>query len=288
MKNNILKTIGNTPIIDLFRYSPNENVKIITKLEGFNPTGSVKDRIAVYMIKESIKTGALKPPMEIIEATSGNTGISLAAFSSIFGYKFTAVMPNDVSIERRKMIQSYGGKIILTKNGQDVITAKNIVKNFPNKYFFVDQFNNQNNAKAIYSTLGYELISQVPNISYFMAGIGTSGTIVGVSRRLKEYNFKIKIIGLNPPSKTNIQGLRNLEIYKPKIFNKKNIDQIINIKDESADFEMMKDLTKKEGLSVGISSGAVLWEVVKFAKKIKQGTIVIIFPDRGDRYLSLL
>ena len=288
MKNNILKTIGNTPIINLKRYSPNKNIKIIAKLEGFNPTGSIKDRIAVFMIKEAIKFGQLKPTMEIIEATSGNTGISLSAISNIFGYQFTAVMPDNVSVERRKIIQSYGGKLILTKSGKDVITAKNIIRKFPNKYFFVDQFNNLNNVKANYLTLGNEIINQIPNISHFVAGIGTSGTLVGVAKRLKEYNLKIKTIGLNPSPQTNIQGLRNLKIYKPTIFDEKNIDQIVNIKDESADFEMMKDLAENEGLSVGISSGAVLWESIKLAKKLKEGKIVIIFPDRGDRYLSLL
>lgn len=275
-------------MISLKRYSPNKKVNIFAKLEGFNPTGSIKDRIAVFMIKEAIKTDQLKPSMELIEATSGNTGISLAAISNIFGYKFTAVMPNNVSVERRKMIQSYGGKLILTNSGEDVITAKNIINKFPDKYFFVDQFNNPNNVKANYLTLGNEIIIQVPNISHFMAGIGTSGTLVGAAKRLKEYSSKIKTIGLNPPPNTNIQGLRNLKIYKPTIFNGKNIDQIVDIKDEGADFEMMKDLAENEGLSVGISSGAVLWESIKLAKRLKKGTIVIIFPDRGDRYLSLL
>jgi cysteine synthase len=285
---NILKTIGNTPIIELSRYAPNKNIKIIAKLEGFNPTGSVKDRIAVFMIKEAIKSGLLKQPVEIIEATSGNTGISLAAISNVFGYRFTAVMPDNVSIERRKMIQSYGGKIILTKSGEDLVTAKQIIKQYPNKYFFTDQFNNLNNVKANYLTSGKEIITQVPNISHFIAGIGTSGTLIGVAKRLKEYNSKIKIVGLNPRYQTNIQGLRNLKYYQPTIFNKKNVDQIVNIKDDDADFEMMKDLAKNEGLLVGISSGAVLWETIKLAKEVKKGTIVIIFPDRGDRYLSLL
>ena len=197
-------------------------------------------------------------------------------------------MPDNVSIERRKIIQSYGGKLILTKSGEDVKMAKNIVREYPEKYFFVDQFSNPNNAKANYLTLGKEIIRKIPNISHFVAGIGTSGTLVGTAKRLKEYNSKIKIFGLNSPFQTNIQGLRNLEYYKPLIFNRKNIDQIINIKDESSDFEMMKELAKNEGLSVGISSGAALWESIKLAKKLKEGTIVTIFPDRGDRYLSLL
>jgi len=288
MIDNILKTIGNTPMISLARYSPNKKVNIYAKLEGFNPTGSIKDRIAVFIIREALKTGQLKPSMELIEATSGNTGISLSAVSSIFGFKFTAVIPDDVSVERRKMIRSYGGKFILTKSGEDVITAKNIVRKYPGKYFFTDQFNNPSNVQANYLTLGKEIIAQVPNISHFMTGIGTSGTLVGIAKRLKEYNSKIKTIGLNPSSKTNIQGLRNLKVYKPSIFNIKNVDKIVNIKDASADFEMMKDLAKNEGLSVGISSGAVLRESIRLAKKLEEGIIVIIFPDRGDRYLSLL
>ena len=197
-------------------------------------------------------------------------------------------MSNSASIERKKMIRSYGAELILTKDGEDLITAKQNIKQFPKKYFFVDQFNNPNNVTANYLTLGKEILNQIPNISHFMTGIGTSGTLIGVAKRLKEYNSQIKIIGLNPPPKTNIQGLRNLNVYQPAIFNKNNIDQIIDIKDERADFEMMKDLAKNEGLSVGISSGAVLWESIKLAKKLKEGIIVIIFPDRGDRYLSLL
>jgi len=285
---NILQKIGNTPIINLKRYSPFKEVKIIAKLEGYNPTGSIKDRIAFFMIGDAIKKGLLNPSIEIIEATSGNTGISLAAISKILKFKFTAVMSNKASFERKKIIRSYGGKLILTKDGEDMITVKEIIKKFPKKYFFVDQFNNQNNVKANYLTLGKEIIEQVPNISHFMAGIGTSGTLVGTAKRLKEYNSKIQIFGLNPKLHTNIQGLRNLKYYHPLIFNKKNIDQIINIKDKSANFEIIKDLLKKENLSVGISSGASLLEAIKLARTLKKGSIVIIFPDRGDRYLSLL
>lgn len=288
MKHDFIKIIGNTPIVELKRYSSNSKIKIYAKLEGFNPTGSIKDRIAYFMIKQAQISGQLKPQMELIEATTGNTGISLAAVSSVFGYQFTAVMPTDVSIERRKLIQSYGANLILTKSGSDITITKGIVKKYPNKYYFIDQFNNPNNVRANYHTLGGEIIKQIPKITHFVAGIGTSGTLIGVAKRLKEYKPEIKIIGLNPRPSTKIQGLRNLETYKPLIFDKKYVDELIYIKNSGVAFELMKDLAKNQGLSVGISSGIALWGAIKIAKQIKQGVIVIIFPDRGDRYLSLL
>lgn len=285
---NLLKTIGNTPVIELNRYSPSKNIKIYAKLENVNPSGSIKDRIALFMVNQAIKSKRLKPDLELIEPTSGNTGISLAMVSAILSYRFTAVMPENVSLERRKFIQAYGAKIILTTDGQDIILANKIVEEQPKKYLMLNQFTNQNNVLANYLNIGIEIINQVPGITHFVAGIGTSGTLIGVSKRLKKYRQKIQVIGLNPKYPTKIQGLRNLNFFQPLIFEKNFVDQIITIDEEGSAFEYMKDLAKKLGLFVGISSGAALWGALKISKEIRQGIIVTIFPDRGDRYLSLL
>ena len=285
---NLLKTIGNTPVIELNRYSPNKKTKIYAKLENVNPSGSIKDRIALFMVNQAIKSKRLKPDLELIEPTSGNTGISLAMVSAILGYRFTAVMPENVSLERRKFLQAYGAKIILTTEGQDISLANKIVEEQPKKYLMLNQFTNQNNVLANYLNTGIEIVNQVPEITHFIAGIGTSGTLIGVSKRLKKYRQKIQVIGLNPKYPTKIQGLRNLNFFQPLIFEKNFVDQIITIDEEESAFEYMKDLAKKLGLFVGISSGAALWGALKKSKEIRQGIIVTIFPDRGDRYLSLL
>lgn len=283
----ILQTIGNTPIIELKRYAPNRNIKIYAKLENLNPSGSIKDRIAAYMIKQAIKRGELIK-QELIEPTTGNTGISLAMVSSILGFKFTAVMPERVSLERRKFLKAYGANIILTKDDDDIKIAKNIITKYPKKYFMLNQFANQDNVIANYLTTGAEIINQIPNITHFVAGIGTAGTLIGVGKKLKEYHDKIQIIGLNPKFPTKIQGLRNLNHFQPKIFDPKVVDRIISIDDEKPAFSFMQDLSKNTGLFVGISSGAALWGAIHVAKTIKKGSIVTIFPDSGNRYLSLL
>ncbi len=286
----LLQTIGNTPLIELSRYSPDSNVKILAKLEGNNPGGSIKDRIAFYMIKDAENKGLIKPGKIIIEPTSGNTGIGLAMISAIKKYKFTAIMPESVSVERRKIIQKYGAEIILTDGlkgtNYAIEFAHNLIKE-KSKYLMIDQFNNPSNVLAHYQTTGFEIINQAPKITYLVAGMGTGGTLMGVGKRLKEFNRYIKIIGVEPLPGSKIQGLRNMKVYTPSIYDEKKLDGKLNIKDENA-FELMNDLFKNEGLSVGISSGAALWGAIKITKQIKQGVIVTIFPDRGDRYLSIL
>lgn len=286
----LLQTIGDTPMIELNRYSPNSKIKILAKLEGNNPGGSIKDRIAFYMIRDAENKGLLKSNTIIIEPTSGNTGIGLAMISALKKYKFTAIMPESVSIERRKVIQKYGADIILTEGIKgtnfSIKFAQNLISR-NSKYLMIDQFNNRANVMAHYQTTGVEIINQVPEITHFVAGMGTGGTLMGVGKRLKEFNKNIEIIGVEPLPGSKIQGLRNMTTYTPDIYDEKKLDSKLNIKDENA-FEMMDDLFKKEGLSVGISSGAALWGAIKIAERIKQGVIVTIFPDRGDRYLSLL
>ena len=291
MKNKtILETIGNTPIVELKRYSTNSNVKIYAKLEGGNPGGSIKDRIALFMVNDALKKGLLSRDKTIIEPTSGNTGIGLAMISSILGYKFTAVMPESVSVERRKLLKAFGAEIILTDGSKGtnyaIEVTKQMVADKPNVYTFLDQFSNEANVNAHYETTGKEIVEDIPKITHFVAGMGTGGTLMGVGRRLKEFDSHIKIIGLEPKHVSTIQGLRNMTAYTPPIFDRNKLDQTIIIEDDSTAFELARDLYKKEGLSVGISSGAALWGALQVAKLIKQGNIVTIFPDRGDKYLS--
>lgn len=287
---NLLQTIGNTPVVELKRYSINPKVKILAKLEGNNPSGSIKDRIALYMILDAERSGFLKSGQKIIEATSGNTGIGLAMISAVKGYKFTAVMPKSVSIERRKLLMYYGADVILTNGSKGtnyaIEVANNLVKE-NKKYVMLNQFSNSANVLAHYKTTSREILSEIPQITYFVAGMGTGGTLMGVGKRLKEFDGKIKIVGVEPKPLSKIQGLRNMIAYTPPIYNERKLDHKLIIDDQSA-FELMKDLFKKEGLSVGISSGAALWGSIQISKKIKEGIIVTIFPDRGDRYLSLL
>ncbi|KKP70022.1 cysteine synthase B [candidate division CPR3 bacterium GWF2_35_18] len=287
---NILQTIGNTPNIELPRYSSNKNVKIIAKLEGNNPGGSIKDRIAKYMIEDAEKKKLIIPQTEIIEATSGNTGIGLAMISSIKGYHFTAVMSESASLERRKVLKAYGAKIILTDGEKGTnhaieVTRKIIVNDKEYKYLMLDQFNNPANVLAHYETTGAEIIKDIPNITHFVAGMGTGGTLMGIGRRLKEYNPQIQVIGIEPKEKSKIQGLRNMSAYTPSIFRPHELDKKLNVLDEVA-FELARDLMNKSGISVGISSGAALWGAIEISKNLNNGIIVTIFPDRGDRYLT--
>jgi cysteine synthase len=286
----IMNIIGNTPVVELHRYSVNPKVKILAKLEGNNPGGSVKDRIAFYMIMEAIKRNLISPTKIIMEPTSGNTGIGLAIISTILGYKFTAVMPESASVERRKLLKAYGAEILLTDGSKGtnyaIEVARNMAKEETAKYIMLDQFNNKANVLAHYETTGPEILKDVTGITHFVAGMGSGGTLMGVGRRLKEYNININVIGVEPKPMSKIQGLRNMSAYKPSIYNASNLDDKLNLEDDEIAFALALDLHKKEGLSVGISSGAALWGAIEISKKIKEGIIVTVFPDRGDKYLS--
>jgi cysteine synthase B len=290
---NILDTIGNTPLVKIQKLNPNPKVNIFAKLEGFNPTGSVKDRIALYMIKAAEKKGILNKEKTIIEPTSGNTGISLAMIGAIKGYKVKIVMPKTMSIERRKMIEFFGAELILVKEKEwrdgAIRFTKSLVKKNKN-LVLLNQYENEANVRAHYETTGKEIIEQMGDkkIDVFVAGIGTGGTITGVGRRLKEKYPDIKIVGVFPRPKTKIQGLKSIEEgYIPPILDLKIIDEKIIVKDKDA-FEMTKKLAKEEGIFVGLSSGAALFAALKIAKRLNSGNIVVIFPDRGEKYLSLL
>ena len=288
---NILQTIGNTPLVKITELNPNENVKIYAKIEGFNPTGSIKDRIALEMIKQAEQEGKLTKVKTIIEPTSGNTGISLAMIGAAKGYDVEIVMSKAVSIERRQAIQAFGGKLILTnpKLGTDgaIIKARDLVNKYPEKYFMPDQFSNEYNKLAHYKATAEEIWKQTKgNIDYFVSSIGTSGTIMGVGNYLKERNPEIKIVSAHPVKGHYIQGLKNMkEAIVPAIYDPSKIDNTIMVKTENA-FEIARQIVKKEGIFVGMSSGAAMYAAIEVAKRIKAGLIVVIFPDRGEKYLS--
>jgi cysteinyl-tRNA synthetase len=291
MSDSILRTIGNTPLVEIKKLNPNAHVKILAKLEFFNPGGSVKDRPALFMIEAGEKSGELTPDKTIVEATSGNTGIGLAFVCAVKGYKLLLTMSEAVSIERRKILKAMGAEILLTPGhmGTDgaIEEAYRLAREHPDQYFITDQFNNTANWQAHYHGTAVEIWEQTGGrIDTFIATMGTSGTLMGVSRRLKEYSENIEIVGVEPYLGHKIQGLKNMkEAYQPEIFEKRRLDQKVNIDDEEA-FEMTRQLAKQEGIFVGMSSGAAMAFAVKKAQTMNEGTIVVLFPDSGERYLS--
>lgn len=288
---NILQTVGDTPLVRINNLINKPNVEILAKVEGFNPTGSIKDRIALKMIEQAETNGTLTKNKTIIEATSGNTGIGLAMIGAVKGYKVTIVMSENVSAERQKMIKAFGADIILTKadKGTDgaIITAKKIVAANPEQYFMPNQFSNKYNKIAHYKTTAEEIWKQTNGkITHFVSAIGTSGTIMGVGKALKENNPNIKIVEAHPVEKHYIQGLKNMrEAIVPALYKPEEIDISIQVESEIA-FEVARQIVKKEGIFVGMSSGAAMYAAIETAKIIKKGTIVVILPDRGEKYLS--
>ncbi len=291
MRYSIIDSIGNTPIVEIKNINPVKGVKIYAKLEYMNPGGSVKDRAALYMIEEAVKTGELTKDKIVIEATSGNTGIGLAMICAVKGYKLALTMAENASVERINILKARGAKIILTPKrlGSDgaIEEAYRLARENPDKFFLTDQYNNKANWKAHYQTTAPEIIDQTKGeLSSVVATIGTSGTLMGLSRRLKEYNKDIKIVCVEPYLGHKIQGLKNMkESYTPEILEKNRFDDKINIDDNKA-FDMARKLAVKEGLFIGMSSGAAMAAAIEHAQKIKKGSIVVIFPDSGERYLS--
>ena len=287
----ILSSIGNTPLVEITTLNDNSNVRIFGKLEGCNPSGSIKDRSAYYMIKKAKESGNLPHDKIILEPTSGNTGIALAMIGAAEGYRVTLIMPDCVSIERRRILEAYGAELIITPgcNGTDgaIQKAYKLLEEAPEKYFMPNQFENENNVLAHYETTGPEIFTQTNGkIDVFVAGMGTTGTLMGVGRYLKEQKPSIRIIGVEPTKGHAIQGLKNMEeAVVPKIYNQALLDEKITIEDEFA-FETTRQLSIKEGIFVGMSSGAAVAGALKKAKELNSGTIVTILPDRGDRYLS--
>ncbi|HHD82807.1 MAG TPA: cysteine synthase family protein [Bacteroidetes bacterium] len=287
----IFNAIGGTPLVKLNYFSSSE-VKIYAKLEGTNPGGSIKDRTAYFMIKEGEKQGKLTKETSILEATSGNTGISLAMIGACKGYKTILVMSENASRAKIKILKFFGAEIVLTKGelGTDgaIEEANRIYNNNPNRYFMPNQYNNFSNVLSHYTTTGPEILSQTNgNIDALVAGVGTSGTITGTGRFLKGRIKDIKVIGVQPLPVHSIQGLKNLNIsIKPGIFDSSIIDKTIFVDDESA-YQLTRKLALKEGILAGPSSGAALFGALAISKTvIKKGNIVVIFPDRGERYFS--
>ncbi|MBZ0157971.1 MAG: cysteine synthase family protein [Alphaproteobacteria bacterium] len=287
----ILECIGNTPLVSIDNLNPNPGVKIFAKLEGNNPGGSIKDRIALYMVKTAEQEGKLTRDKIILEATSGNTGIGLAMVAAARNYRVKLTMPACVSIERRRILEAFGAELILSpsEEGTDgaIRLARKILEESPDLYFMPNQFDNPANILAHYETTGREVIEQTGGaITHFVAGMGTSGTLMGAGRRLKEYNREIRIVGVEPVMGHRIQGLKNMsESIVPGIFDPARLDERFIVNDEEA-FATTRMLAIKEGIFAGMSGGAALRIALKKSSELREGVIVVIVPDRGDRYLS--
>jgi len=291
MSYSLLDAIGKTPLVEIRKLNPNPKVRILAKIEYMNPGGSIKDRAALYMIEAGERSGALTPDKTVIEATSGNTGIGLAMVCTIKGYRLLLAMSDAASEERRKILKARGAQILLTPGhlGTDgaIEEVYRLVRENPDAYFMADQYNNEANWKAHYEGTAVEIWQQTGgSITALVATLGTAGTLMGLSRRLKEYNPDIRIIGVEPYLGHRIQGLKNMkEAYCPEIYDKKRLDLKVNIDDEDA-FEMTRKLAREEGLFVGMSSGAAMAVAARQAQEMESGVMVVIFPDSGERYLS--
>ncbi len=283
--------IGNTPMVELTSLNSNPRVRILAKLEGNNPGGSIKDRPAYYMIAKAEESGVLTHDKTILEATSGNTGIALAMIGAAHKYRVKLVMPACVSLERRSILEAYGAEVVLSPAHEAtdgaIRLAHRILEENPGEYYLPNQYANENNVLAHYETTGPEIFYQTGgDIDMFIAGMGTGGTLMGVGRSLKEKNPNTKIIGVEPRIGHKIQGLKNMkEAIVPKIYHENQLDEKITVEDEDA-FETARLLAVQEGLFVGMSGGAAIAAAVRMANSIDAGTIVTVLPDRGDRYLS--
>lgn len=285
----IIDLIGNTPMVELKNISVNPAVKIFAKLEGNNPAGSVKDRAAYGMIKGALDRGDIKPGMKLIEATSGNTGIALAMIASLFGLEIELVMPSDATRERVLTMEVYGAKVTLTPKESSMEGSIDYANNkvAQGGYFMLNQFANPDNYGMHYKTTGPEIWKDTEGaITHFVSAMGTTGTIMGVSRYLKEQNPEVQIVGCQPTDGSKIPGIRKWpEAYLPKIFERPRVDRIMDISEEEARI-MTKRLAKEEAVFCGMSSGGAVAAAVRVSQELRSGIIVSIICDRGDRYLS--
>ncbi len=281
--------IGNTPLVELTRITPNPRVKILGKMEGNNPAGSVKDRPALWMIQEAEKRGELKPGMRIIEATSGNTGIALAMIASVKGYPIELVMPEGSTRERTLAMQAYGATVTLTAQERSMEGAIDYAheKHARGGYWMPNQFANPDNYRAHYHTTGPEIWRDTEGtVTHFVSSMGTTGTIMGVSRFMKETAPQVRIVGVQPTDGSRIPGIRRWpKEYLPKIFEPARVDQVIDVSQSDAE-RMTRRLARLEGVFCGMSAGGAVFAATQLAQQLDAGVIVTIICDRGDRYLS--
>jgi cysteine synthase len=287
----VLETVGRTPLVRINRMNPNPDVTLVVKLEGANPGGSVKDRVALFMIEGAERRGELHKDKIILEPTSGNTGIGLAMVAAVKGYRVLVVMPENMSLERRRILRAYGADFILTpaEKGTDgaIERAIEIYRSNPDRYYFPNQFANPDNIRAHYEGTGVEIWQETGGeVDVFVAGIGTTGSLMGVSRRLRELKPHIRIVGVEPPPGHRIQGLKNLSQSRvPEIFDPGQLDEIVSIGDDVA-FDAAIRLAREEGIFAGISSGAVMAGALEVVRRMAKGLVVALLPDRGEKYLS--
>jgi len=282
----LIDLIGNTPLVELVRLNPNPRVKLYAKLEGNNPGGSVKDRPAYGMIKGAVERGELKPGMKLIEATSGNTGIALAMMARLFGVEIELVMPEASTRERVLTMEAFGAKVTLV-DSMEYARDYALEKAEEGSYLVLNQFGNPDNWKAHYQSTGPEIWRDTAGeITHFVSSMGTTGTIMGVSRFLKEQNPEIQVVGCQPTDGSSIPGIRKWpEAYLPRIFERERVDEVIEVSEENA-IQMTRKLAREEGIFAGMSSGGAAWSAIELAKRLRSGHVVFIVCDRGDRYLS--
>jgi cysteine synthase B len=287
----ISRAVGNTPLVELHAINPNPRVRILAKLEGNNPGGSVKDRPALFMLTGAEASGALTRDKIILEPTSGNTGIALAMLGAAKGYRVKLVMPGCVSMERRAVLQAFGAELVLSPSAEAtdgaIRLAHRIMEEEQGRYFMPNQYANPDNPRAHRETTGPEILAQTAGeVDCFVAGMGTGGTLMGVGRALREKLAGIRIVGVEPTLGHKVQGLKNMnEAIVPEIYRQEELSAKLTVEDEEA-FETARLLAVQEGLFVGMSSGAAVAGAIRVAQEMDSGTIVTLLPDRGDRYLS--
>jgi len=289
MGQSILDLVGNTPLVEAKTLVKNPKVKLLFKLEGHNPGGSVKDRAAFNMISEALKRGDISKKTKLIEPTSGNTGIALAMIASVFGLDIELVMPESATEERKKTMRAYGAKLTLTSGDEGIIGSRDYVNDKLSQggYFSFNQFGNEDNWKAHYKTTGPEIWNDTEGkVTHFVSSMGTTGTIMGTSRYLKEKNKDVNIVGVHPKEGSKIPGIRKWpQEYLPKIYEAKRVDQIFEVSEKKAS-DMARYLASKEGIFSGMSSGGAATIAVKLCNQLDEGFVVSIVCDKGDRYLS--
>jgi len=292
---NILQTIGRTPIVKLNRMAPKEGAEVYVKIESFNPTHSVKDRAALAMIEDAEKKGILKPGMTVVEPTSGNTGIGLAMVCAVKGYRLILTMPDTMSVERRKILKAFGAELVLTPGAEAMSGALAKAKQYCKEcsFFMPNQFENMSNVEVHYRTTAMEILADLPDIDLFVGGVGTGGTMTGVGKALKEKRPGTWVVGVEPATSQVIGGGRSGPHkiqgigagFVPKIFDRKYLEWILPVTDEEA-FTMARRIAKEEGILAGISGGAALSAGLSMAKDLPGKKVLVLLPDSGERYLS--